>query len=182
MGFVLDAFEPSDWEQVRNIYLEGIATGNATFETQAPTWLKWDAAHLRFGRWVARAADMVLGWSALSPVSDRCCYSGIAEVSVYVGARHRGQGIGKALLQATIDVSERNGLWTLQAGIFPENQASLALVKKCGFREVGRRERLGKLHGVWRDVLFLERRSSVVGICPAPAPEKLAGILNTNPG
>jgi phosphinothricin acetyltransferase len=112
----------------------------------------------------ARAADVVLGWSALSPASDRCCYAGVAEASLYVGARHRGQGIGTALLQATIDLAEKNGIWTLQAGIFPENRASLALVAKCGFREVGRRERLGKLHGTWRDVLLLERRSRIVGM------------------
>ncbi len=164
MDFLLDALRPSDWEQVRSIYLEGIASRNATFETEAPTWEKWDASHLQFGRLVARAADVVLGWSALSPVSDRCCYAGVAEASLYVGARHRGQGVGKALLQATIDLAERNGIWTLQAGIFPENLVSLTLVKRCGFREVGRRERLGKLQGVWRDVLLLERRSRVVGV------------------
>ena len=164
MNFLLDALQPSDWEQVRSIYLEGISSRSATFETDAPAWEKWDAAHLRFGRLVARAADIVLGWSALGPVSDRCCYAGVAEVSLYVGARHRGKGIGKALLRATIDLAEKNGIWTLQAGIFPENLASLTLVTKCGFREVGRRERLGKLHGVWRDVLLLERRSRVVGV------------------
>ena len=163
MNFLLDALRPSDWEQVRSIYLEGIAGGNATFETEAPTWEKWDAAHLPFGRLVARTAEQVLGWSALSPVSDRCCYAGVAEASLYVAARHRRQGIGQALLQATIDAAEKNGIWTIQAGIFPENDVSLALVKKCGFREVGRRERLGKLEGVWRDVLLLERRSTVVG-------------------
>ncbi|MGD0226344.1 MAG: N-acetyltransferase family protein [Terriglobia bacterium] len=164
MNFLLDALRPSDWEQVRGIYLEGIASRNATFEIDAPTWERWNETHLQFGRMVARAADAVLGWSALSAVSDRCCYAGVAEASVYVGARHRGQGVGKALLQATIDQAEANGIWTLQAGIFPENRASLALVTKCGFREVGRRERLGKLDGVWRDVLLLERRSSVVGV------------------
>jgi phosphinothricin acetyltransferase len=164
MDFVLDGLRPTDWEQVRGIYLEGIASGNATFETEAPSWEKWDAEHLRFGRLVARAAGGILGWSALSPVSGRCCYAGVAEASLYVGARHRGQGIGTALLLATIGIAEKNGIWTLQAGIFPENSASLNLVKKCGFREVGRRERLGKLHGVWRDVLLLERRSSAVGV------------------
>jgi phosphinothricin acetyltransferase len=163
MNFLLDTLRPFDWEHVRAIYLEGIAGRNATFETEAPTWEKWDAAHLPFGRLVARAADAVLGWSALSTVSDRCCYAGVAEASLYVGTRHRGQGTGTALLQATIEVAEKNGIWTLQAGIFPENYVSLALVKKHGFREVGRRERLGKLHGVWRDVLLLERRSPVVG-------------------
>jgi len=164
MDFLLDALRPADWEQVRSIYLEGIASRNATFETEAPTWEKWDASHLQSGRLVARAADVVIGWSALSPVSDRCCYAGVAEASLYVATRHQGQGIGKALLQATIDLAERNGVWTLQAGIFPENLVSLTLVKKCGFREVGRRERLGKLHGAWRDVLLFERRSRVVGI------------------
>ena len=164
MDFFLDALRPSDWEQVRGIYLEGMASQNATFETEAPTWEKWDAAHLAFGRLVARDPDFVLGWSALSAVSDRFCYAGVAEASLYVATCYRGKGIGKALLQATIDVAEKNGIWTLQAGIFLENHVSLALVKKCGFREVGRRERLGKLHGAWRDVLLLERRSNLVGI------------------
>jgi phosphinothricin acetyltransferase len=164
MNFLVDDLRPSDWEQVRSIYLEGIASGNATFETQAPTWEKWDAAHLPFARLVARGAEVVLGWSALSPVSDRCCYAGVAEASLYVGARHRSQGVGAALLQVTIEQAERNGVWTLQAGIFPENLPSLALVRKFGFREVGRRERLGKMHGVWRDVIMFERRSSVVGV------------------
>jgi phosphinothricin acetyltransferase len=152
-----------DWEQVRTIYLAGIATRNATFETEAPDWRRWDAAHLSFGRLVARDDSTLLGWGALSPVSNRCCYAGVAEASVYVGVDHRGCGVGKALLLGLIDASEKRGIWTLQAGIFPENLGSLALVKKCGFREVGKRERLGKLDGVWRDVLLLERRSRVVG-------------------
>jgi phosphinothricin acetyltransferase len=164
VDFLIDDMRPLDWEQVRWVYLEGIATGNATFETQAPTWEQWDAAHLPFARLVARAGEAVLGWSALSPVSDRCCYAGVAEASLYVGAGRRGQGVGAALLEATIARAEANGIWTLQAGVFPENHASLALVKRCGFREVGRRERLGKLHGVWRDVILLERRSRVVGV------------------
>jgi phosphinothricin acetyltransferase len=164
MNFLLDAMRPSDWDEVRCIYLEGIASRNSTFETEAPTWEKWDAAHLKMGRLVVRAGDVVMGWSALSPVSDRCCYAGVAEASVYVGAPYRRQGIGKVLLQAAIEAAEKNGIWTLQAGIFPENQASLSLVKNRGFREVGRRERLGKLNGIWRDVLLLERRSSSVGI------------------
>jgi L-amino acid N-acyltransferase YncA len=164
MNYVIEPIERSDWEQVRAIYREGIATRNATFETEAPAWEKWDSSHHVFGRLVARANDEVLGWAALSPVSGRRCYAGVAEASIYVSALHAGQGIGTALLHALIAASESNGLWTLQAGIFPENRASLALVKKCGFREVGRRERLGKLDGVWRDVLLLERRSSVVGV------------------
>jgi phosphinothricin acetyltransferase len=164
MAYAIEPLQPSDWEEVRAIYLEGIATRNATFETGAPSWPRWHSSHVSFGRLVAREDGVILGWSALSPVSDRCCYSGVAEVSVYVGARHLGHGIGTALLRATIEASEKNGIWTVQAGIFPENLASLALVKKCGFREVGRRKRLGQLDGAWRDVLLLERRSEIVGL------------------
>jgi phosphinothricin acetyltransferase len=164
MHFVIEAMQPTDWEQVRATYLEGIATRNATFETEAPAWERWDASHLSFGRLVARADDALLGWGALSPVSSRCCYAGVAEASVYVGADHRRHGIGGALLRGLIELSEKHGVWTLQAGIFPENLASFALVRKCGFREVGKRERLGKLDGRWRDVLLLERRSKVVGV------------------
>jgi L-amino acid N-acyltransferase YncA len=164
MPYIIDSLLSADWEQVRAIYLEGIATRNATFETDAASWQKWDSAHRPFGRLLARENDTILGWAALSPVSDRCCYSGVAEASVYVGARHLGRGIGTALLRATIEASEKRGIWTLQAGIFPENLASLALVRKCGFREVGRRIRLGRLEGAWRDVLLLERRSEIVGL------------------
>ena len=164
MPYIIDAMKPADWELVRAIYLEGIATGNATFETAAPSWEKWDSSHLPFGRLVARANKDVLGWGAPSPVSSRCCYAGVAEASIYVGKKHQGQGIGATLLRDLIDLSEKNGIWTLQAGIFPENASSLALVRNSGFREVGRRERLGQLEGVWRDVLLLERRSPVVGL------------------
>jgi L-amino acid N-acyltransferase YncA len=164
MDFVIDSMGPSDWEQVRAVYREGIATRNATFETKAPSWEKWDAAHLPGVRVVARAGDRLLGWAALSPVSSRCVYAGVAEVSVYVGARFTRRGIGRALLEALIALSEEHGIWTLQAGAFPGNHASLALCGKCGFREVGRRERLGRLDGVWRDVILLERRSRVVGV------------------
>jgi L-amino acid N-acyltransferase YncA len=160
---IIDSLRPSDWQQVRAIYSQGIATGNATFETQVPSWEQWDCSHLIFGRLVARAGDAIFGWAALSRVSSRCCYAGVAELSIYVSAPHRTQGIGKALLAAVIDASEQNGIWTLQAGVFPENLASLGLVQKHGFRQVGRRERLGKLHGVWRDVLLFERRSPVAG-------------------
>src|ERR1700691_3457312 len=125
MDFLLDTLLPSDWEQVRDIYLEGIASRHATLETEAPGWERWDAAHLQLGRLVARAAGVVLGWSALSAVSDRCCYSGVAEASLYVGAPHRGKGIGKALLQATIDLAERNGIWTLQGGNLPRKSCEL---------------------------------------------------------
>ncbi len=164
MQYSIDGVKAADWEAVRSIYEEGIATGNATFETEAPSWGKWDASHLAEGRFVARAGEAVLGWAALSPVSSRCVYAGVAEVSVYVGREYSGQGVGGALLGALVGWSEQNGIWTLQAGIFPENKASLALHKGCGFREVGRRERLGQIKGVWRDVILLERRSKVVGI------------------
>ncbi len=164
MTCIIDTMKAADWEAVRAIYREGIATRIATFETMPPDWEKWNASHLPFGRLVARANDVVLGWGALSAASSRCSYAGVAEASIYVGKDRRGQGIGAALLHAMIDLSEKNGIWTLQAGIFPENAGSLALVRKCGFREIGRRERLGKLDGVWRDVLLLERRSQVVGL------------------
>ena len=164
MDYVIDEMSPADWEAVRTIYLEGIATGNATFETEAPAWASWDAAHLPHSRLVARAGDEVMAWAALTPVSSRCVYGGVAEVSVYVGAGHRGAGLGRALLAALIASSERHGMWTLQAGVFPENEASVGLHRACGFREVGRRERVGKLHGRWRDTVLLERRSLIVGV------------------
>jgi L-amino acid N-acyltransferase YncA len=150
---------PDDWEQVRAIYLEGIRGGHSTFETDAPTWDQWNESHLEFARLVMREGDAVVGWAALSPVSKRQVYRGVAEVTVYVTESKRGQGIGRALLQALIDASETNGIWTLQASIFPENTASLELHLRCGFREVGRRERIAMLSGVWRDTLLLERRS-----------------------
>jgi len=154
-----------DWPNVRAIYLEGIATGNATFETDAPSWEAWDRAHVADLRLVARDADgSVLGWVAVTPVSGRCVYAGVADLSVYVSAAARGRGVGRTLLTALIQSSERAGIWTLQAGIFPENAPSLALHRACGFRDVGRRERIGKMHGIWRDVLLLERRSGSAGI------------------
>lgn len=169
----IDALQPTDWAAAAAIYLEGIATGHATFEQHAPDWAAWDAGHLKRPRLVMRAADgtadgaaggVILGWAALTPVSGRCVYAGVAEVSVYIAARARGQGVGRALLQRLVEESETAGLWTLQAGIFPENAASVALHERCGFRIVGRRERLGQMHGLWRDVLLLERRSTVVGV------------------
>ncbi len=155
---------PEDWPTVREIYRQGIATGDATFERDAPDWESWDRAHLGACRLVARCEGRVIGWAALGPVSRRRVYAGVAEVSIYVEAAARGQGVGKALLHALVQQSEQAGIWTLQAGVFPENAASIALHKRCGFREVGRRERLGQLDGVWRDVLLLERRSKVVGV------------------
>lgn len=159
MEYVIERMQYADWAQVRAIYEAGIATGKATFETVAPDWAQWDASHLAKCRLVARAGQSVLGWAALSPVSRRQVYAGVAEVSVYVAPAAHGQGVGQALLAALITASEQQGLWTLQASIFPENVASLALHRKHGFREVGRRERIAQLHGVWRDTVLLERRS-----------------------
>jgi len=161
---------------VRQIYLEGIRTGHATFETQVRAWPDWDASHLKSCRFVAlqsekpssapesASATRVLGWAALSAVSSRCVYGGVAEVSVYVAERARGRKIGSTLIAALVEASEREGIWTLQAGIFPENVASLELHKRFGFRVVGRRERIGCMNGRWRDTLLLERRSAVAGV------------------
>ena len=152
-----------DWESVRLIYLAGIATGQATFETESPTWTSWNKAHLLAPRLVAVSDEEIAGWAALSPVSARPVYAGVAEVSVYVGEEMRGSGVGALLLEAMVQESERNRIWTLQAGIFPENAASLLLHKSFGFREVGTRERIGKMKGVWRDTVLFERRSKLVG-------------------
>jgi L-amino acid N-acyltransferase YncA len=159
MNSVIDQMRASDWEQVRAIYLEGIRTGHATFETEAPSWEQWNDAHLPVARVVMRDGERVLAWGALSPVSKRQVYRGVAELTVYVAESARGQGIGRTLLEALIIESERNGIWTLQASIFPENTASVELHRRCGFREVGRRERIAMLNGVWRDTLLFERRS-----------------------
>ena len=163
MEFVIEPMRPEDWEQVRAIYEEGIRSGNATFETCAPDWEQWDKAHLPFCRLVARVAGAVVGWAALSPVSARKAYAGVAEASIYVSEKAQGKGIGTALQEELIRLSEVHGIWTLQGVVFAENTASLALLKKCGFREVGRRERIGQLEGRWRDAILLERRSRVVG-------------------
>jgi phosphinothricin acetyltransferase len=163
-GLEIAEMAPADWEKVRAIYVQGIASGQATFEVDAPTWDEWDAAHHPFARLVARLDDRIVGWAALSPVSRRPCYAGVAEVSVYVAADHRGQRIGRQLLLAAIAESERRGIWTLQGATFAENDASLRLQRACGFREIGRRERIGQLHGIWRDTVLMERRSPVVGV------------------
>jgi L-amino acid N-acyltransferase YncA len=160
----IEPMREADWPAVAEVYRQGIESGHATFETEVPSREAWDAGHLEVGRLVAREADRVLGWAALSPVSDRCVYGGVAEVSVYVDAAARGRGIGRRLLEALVEASEEAGIWTLQAGIFPENEASLAIHRSCGFRVVGRRERLGRLAGEWRDVILLERRSASVGV------------------
>jgi L-amino acid N-acyltransferase YncA len=152
-----------DWPPVREIYAEGMATGNATFEKDPPDYSVWDSTHMGACRLVARAGGEVVGWAALSPVSGRCVYAGVAEVSVYVRANARGRGIGLALLRALVEESEKAGLWMLQAGIFPENTASIDIHGKVGFRIVGVRERLGAMNGRWRDVVLMERRSTVVG-------------------
>ncbi len=154
--------EPADWPLVAAVYEEGIRTGHATFETRIPSWPEWDSAHLPEPRLVARLDGELVGWAALSPVSSRCVHAGVAEVSIYVGERARRRGVGSALLRALVLSSERAGIWTMQAGIFPENRASIALHHVCGFRTVGVRERLGRLDGVWRDVVLLERRSSTI--------------------
>ncbi|GAA4390154.1 N-acetyltransferase family protein [Hymenobacter koreensis] len=161
----LQPLTAAHWPEVRAIYEEGIATGNATFTTQAPSWEKWDADHLPHSRLVAlNDAGQALGWAALSPVSGRCVYGGVAEVSVYVAGAARGQGVGRQLLAALVAESEDYGMWTLQAGIFPENEASVRLHEALGFRQVGRRERIGQMAGRWRDTLLLERRSARVGV------------------
>lgn len=148
-----------DWPAVRDIYAEGIATGDATFETEPPSLERFRATHLPALSLVAERDGQIVGWTAAGLVSDRCAYAGVAEHSVYVAASDRGTGVGRALLEALIEASEQHGIWTLQSGIFPENTASLAMHKACGFRVVGVRERLGQHHDVWRDVLLLERRS-----------------------
>jgi phosphinothricin acetyltransferase len=155
---------PEDWPSVCRIYLEGIASRNATFETEAPSWERWDANHHRFARLIIEVNNQVKGWAALSAVSARHVYSGVAEVSVYVSSDARGNGFGKTLLAGLIEQSEKNDIWTLQASIFPENTASIELHRKFGFREVGRRERIAKLHNVWRDTVLFERRSMRVGL------------------
>jgi L-amino acid N-acyltransferase YncA len=153
---------PADWQAVAAIYLEGIETRNATFETALPSWEDWDRAHLEGHRVVAVLEAEVVGWAALSPVSERCVYAGVVEESVYVAASARGRGIGRELLTRLVESAESGGIWTIQAGIFPENEASLALHRACGFREVGTRERIGRLDGVWRDVVLLERRGETL--------------------
>jgi phosphinothricin acetyltransferase len=158
-------FDFSDWHSVRAIYLEGIATGFATFETDAPSWEKWDADHLKECRLAGRdESGEIVGWAALVPVSGRCVYAGVAEISVYVAEKARGKGVGTALLNELIKESEKAGLWTLQAGIFAENETSIKLHERCGFRFVGKRERIGQLDGIWKDTVLLERRSDKIGL------------------
>jgi phosphinothricin acetyltransferase len=155
---------PDHWDAVKQIYEDGIATGNATFQNQAPEWKEWDNSHLPHSRIVAKENETIVGWAALTPVSGRCVYAGVAEVSVYVGDKARGKGLGKQLLQKLIEESEANNIWTLQAGIFPENFASIKIHEVTGFRILGTRERIGQMNGTWRDTVLMERRSKVVGV------------------
>ena len=162
--FAVEPMTEADQVAVLLIFAEGIATGQATFQAGAPDWATWDAAHLARPRLVARAGDgSVLGWCAVSPTSLREVYAGVVEESVYVEPSARGKGVGRALLEAMVRESEAAGIWTMQAGIFPENAASLALHEACGFRVVGMRERIGRHDGRWRDVVLMERRSKVAG-------------------
>jgi phosphinothricin acetyltransferase len=154
---------PQHWEEVRSIYEQGIATGHATFQQSAPGFDDWNKDHLQHSRLVAIENGQVAGWAALTAVSGRCVYAGVAEVSVYVSALYRGKGTGNALLQALISESEKNAIWTLQVGIFPENKSSIKIHEANGFRLVGRRERIGQMNGTWRDTLLFERRSTLTG-------------------
>ena len=163
LAVTITDLRPEHWPEVARIYEQGIATGQATFETGVPSWEGWDASHLDAHRFVALDAEgAVLGWVAVSPVSDRCVYGGVVENSVYVAEKARGRGVGLALLERLVASTEAAGVWTIQTGIFPENEGSVRLHERAGFVVVGRRKRLGRLNGVWRDVLLLERRSAIV--------------------
>ena len=158
------ALLPEHWPGVKTIYEQGVATGQATFQTDSPTWEQWNASHLPHSRLVALRDNTVIGWAALTPVSGRCVYAGVAEVSVYIAPGYRGQKVGQTLLRALINSSEQHNLWTLQSSIFPENEASVHIHEKCGFRLVGYRDKIGQQHGIWRNTVILERRSTTVGV------------------
>ena len=165
MDYKIEEMTRENWEEVARIYLEGINTRKATFQTEIPTWESWNSSHINSCRLVAHLDNKILGWGALSLTSSRCVYAGVAEVSIYIGEKYRGKGIGRALLNNLVKLSEENGFWTLQSGIIKENTASIALHKRCGFREIGVRKKLGKMsNGVWHDVVLMERRSDIVGI------------------
>jgi L-amino acid N-acyltransferase YncA len=163
MDFKLKPLKQEDWPYVAEIYRQGIETGNATFQKEVPNWESWDSGHLKTCRIIAFIDNEILGWAALTLVSGRCVYAGVAEVSVYVASQFKGQKIGTKLLKSLISESESEGFWTLQAGIFPENLASLKLHENLGFRKVGFREKIGKMNGIWRDTILLERRSKIAG-------------------
>jgi phosphinothricin acetyltransferase len=162
----LISFNESHWSDIKRIYNEGIATGLATFETTAPSWEEWNKNHLKACRLACVIKNEICGWTALSPVSKREVYKGVCEETIYISDSHRGKGLGGFLLQSQIIQSEANGIWTLQAGIFSDNEASIKLHLKNGFRVVGHREKIGQLNGVWKDTLLLERRSKVVNFIP----------------
>lgn len=164
MDIVIRNIIETDYPEISKIYLQGISTKNATFETSAPDWAKWDKSKLPYCRLAAVLDENVVGWAALSATSQRKVYKGVNEVSIYISSNHSGKGIGKKLLKALIDESEKNGVWTVYASIFPENTASIKLHKSCGFREIGFTEKIGCMDGVWRDSILLERRSKIVGI------------------
>jgi L-amino acid N-acyltransferase YncA len=165
MDYHIEEMTQEDWNEVSKIYLEGINTGKATFQSDIPTWENWNNSHITSCRLVARLGNKVLGWAALSPTSSRCVYAGVAEVSIYIGEKYRWKGIGKVLLTNLVKLSEENGFWTLQSGIIRENTASITLHKICGFREIGIREKVAKMsNGKWHDVVLMERRSKINGI------------------
>ncbi|MBZ2176007.1 GNAT family N-acetyltransferase [Schnuerera sp. xch1] len=165
MRYFIDKLNVKYWDQIKDIYIQGIETGKSTLETEAPDWEKWDESHIDSCRIVARNGDTIYGWAVLRAASNRRVYSGVAEVSIYVGLKYQGKGIGTSLLQKLIELSEEHGFWTLQSIIFRENEASISLHKKCGFRVVGIRKKLGKRkNGNWQDVVLMERRSTKVGI------------------
>lgn len=161
---IIRALDYPDWPEVKRIYLEGIATGQATFQTEAPDWEEWDQAHLPKLRFVLMKDEAIAAWAALSPVSSRCVYEGVAEISIYVSAQHRRQNLGYQLMAHLITESEKQNIWTIQAGIFPENMPSIKLHEKLGFRIIGYREKVGRHYGIWRNVTLLERRSRLIGI------------------
>lgn len=161
MGLEFREIRPSDWERVRQIYREGLSTGQASFETDAPTWPRWDADHLPTCRIAAIDRGVIVGWAALTRFSPRAVYRGVAEVSIYVAADRRGQGIGSDLMGELVRRSETAGFWTLLGKVFPENERSLNIVERHGFRRVGTLEKVGRHGGKWRDVILVERRSAV---------------------
>jgi phosphinothricin acetyltransferase len=163
-GIILRPMTPMDWESVAEIYRQGIETGNATFQTEVPSWDNWNSGHLKLCRIIAVCQDEIVGWAALLPVSGRSVYAGVAEVSVYVSTHHTGRKIGTNLLEKLISESEKAGFWTLQSSVFAENKASIKIHENLGFRHIGYREKIAKLNGLWRDTILLERRSKVTGI------------------
>ncbi|WP_214225652.1 GNAT family N-acetyltransferase [Pedobacter sp. B4-66] len=164
LNIVVEEMLPVNWPSVVVIYVQGFSTKKATFQTEAPTWEEWNKSHSEGLRFVATINEIITGWAALSPVSSRAVYAGVMEVSVYVHEDYRGMGVGNVLLERLITESEAKGIWTLQSGIFPENLGSIALHEKFGFRKIGYREKIGKMDGVWRDTVLMERRSKTVGL------------------